>query len=148
MTTIAYRDGVMAADTRAYSATRFPVGQKVKIKRLDDGTLIGCSSVVPGQGEAVINWYAAGADPTAPPIVESKTSLLAIKPNGEVFFANDSWFISGPLTGEFFAIGSGNEYALGAMAMGASAERAIEIACDLDVWSAKPVMVLRLGDAA
>lgn len=144
MTTIAYRDGIMAADSRAYSGNRFPVGEKTKIRLLDDGTLIGVSSTVPGEGEAVIQWFAAGADPKDGPSASPKHTLLAVRPGGEVFFADDSYFISGPLKAEFFAIGSGGEYAQGAMAMGASAEQAVRIACRLDPWSAEPVMVLEL----
>lgn len=147
MTTIAFRDGVMAADTRAYTGGRPPIGRKVKIQRLDDGTLIGCSSTTPGQGEAVIRWFAAGADPHNTPPGEAKTTLLAVKPNGEVYFASDSYNLSGPLSGDYFAIGSGDSYALGAMAMGASAERAVEVACDLDVWSEGPITTLVLGAA-
>lgn len=144
MTTIAYRDGVMAADSRAYSGGRPPIGCKAKIKRLADGTLIGVSSTVPGRGEAVIAWFEAGANPEKVPPGDPSHRLLAVKPGGEVLFSHDAYSISGPLTGEFFAVGSGEEYALGAMAMGASAERAVEVACDLDVWSALPITVLKL----
>ena len=105
MTTIAYRDGVMAADSRAYSGTRFPVGSKVKCRRLEDGTLLGISSTVPGEAEAVARWFEAGADPKAGPASEPKHTLLAVRPNGEVFYSDDSYFLSGPLSGEFFAIG-------------------------------------------
>lgn len=50
MTTIAYRNGVMAADTRAYSGGKLPIGTKTKIERLEDGTLLGVSSITPGGG--------------------------------------------------------------------------------------------------
>lgn len=146
MTTIAYRDGVMAADSRAYTGNRAPIGRKTKVRRLLDGTLIGCSSLIPGQSEAAINWFENGADASDPPPGDCKTAILAVRPGGEVFFSSDSWFLSGPLHGEFFAIGSGNEYALGAMAMGASAERAVELACELDIWSAAPITVLKLRE--
>lgn len=143
MTTIAYRDGVLAADTRGYSGSRVPIGTKAKIRRLDDGTLVGCSSVIPGAVEAIIAWYAMGTH-TAPPVLkENKFSLLVVRPSGEAFLASDNFLLSGPLTAEFFAIGSGEEYAIVAMAMGASAERAAEVGCECDVWSALPVMVLR-----
>lgn len=43
-----------------------------------------------------------------------------------------------------WALGSGGEYALGAMAAGASAKRAVEIACALDVSSGMGVDTLTL----
>lgn len=144
MTTIAYTAGIMAADTRAYAGFNTPLGRKTKIRRLDDGTLIGCSTNQVGLGEAVMDWYAAGADPKSTPDVEqTKFSLLVVKPNGEAFYAFDNFLIAGPIHGEYFAIGSGEGIAHGAMRAGASAERAVEIAADTDVWTGLPVITLR-----
>ena len=36
---------------------------------------------------------------------------------------------------DFWAVGSGEEYALGAMAMGASAAQAVEVASQFDVYT-------------
>jgi len=47
---------------------------------------------------------------------------------------------------EFFAIGSGAAIALGAMAFGASAEVAVEIACRYDTCSGPPVVRASLND--
>lgn len=137
MTTIVYRDGKMAADSRAYAGDKHPIGNKVKIRRLKDGTLIGCSTTIPGGGEAVLDFFEKGrpADFTVP---ESFTFLMA-KPNGEVFYATDSDFLSGPLTGDFFAIGSGEAYAHGALEMGATAVEAVRVACKCDTFTALPI---------
>jgi hypothetical protein len=143
MTTITYRAGVMAADSRAYAGYNAPLGQKTKIRRLDDGTLIGCSSVQPGMGEAVLEWYGRGAKIEDAPKGEAKFTLLAVKPDGAAYFASDSFNLSGPIRAEFFAIGSGEGAAHGAMHAGATAERAVEIACLVDVWSGLPVITLR-----
>lgn len=43
------------------------------------------------------------------------------------------------LEGRFFAIGSGAKLALAAMEMGASARRAVEIACKYDLYSRPPI---------
>jgi hypothetical protein len=144
MTTIAYRQGVMAADTRAYAGFNGQLGEKTKIRRLPDGTMIGASTNQVGLGEALLNWYEAGADPAKAPgkLNESKFTLLVVKPEGEAFYAYDTFMLSGPVRAEFYAIGSGAEYALGAMAHGAGPEYAVEIACQYDVWSAAPVMAL------
>lgn len=147
MTTIAYRHGVMAADSRAYAGFNAALGSKTKIRRLEDGTLIGCSSNQVGLGEAVIDWYVRGAKPDdAPKSAEINLSLLVVKPSGEAFFANDGFHLSGPIRADFFAIGTGHAAAQGAMHMGASAQEAVEIACRVDVWSGLPVVVLRHHD--
>jgi hypothetical protein len=146
MSTIVYRAGVMASDSRAYGGGRAPVGTKAKIHRLPDGSLIGVSTTVPGQGEALALWVANGADPAKPPpgITDVKATILLVRPNGEVFYADDSLYFSGPLAGPYWAIGSGGEFALGAMEMGADPERAVEVAIKLDPWSDGAVDVLHL----
>ena len=144
MTTIAYKAGIMAADTRAYAGFNTPLGHKHKIRRCADGTLIGCSTNQVGLGEAVLSWYEGGADPDRAPKAASevKFTLLAVKSNGEAFYGYDSFFLSGPITAECFAIGSGEGVAHGAMRAGASAVRAIEIASEIDVWTGLPVDVI------
>lgn len=143
MTTIAYKAGIMAADTRAYAGFNSPIGEKRKIRRLADGTLIGCSTSQVGLGEAILDWYEAGADPeNAPKVAERKFTFLAVKRTGDGYYANENFLLSGPLKAEFFAIGSGEGAAHGAMRAGADAKRAVEIACEIDVWSGLPVMTL------
>lgn len=143
MTTIAYKAGVMAADSRAYAGFNSPLGAKRKIRRLPDGTLIGCSTNQVGVGEAVMDWYAAGADPEkAPSLSETKFTFLAVRPNGQAFYAYDGFTLSGPISGSCFAIGSGEGIAHGAMRAGATAKRAVEIACDCDVWTGRPVVTI------
>lgn len=142
MTTIVYRNGVMACDSRAYSGGSMPIGSKSKIERLDDGTLLGVSSTIPGGAEAIRQWYKDGMPKDCNYNLPDRFSLLVAKLNGSIFMANDNLMISGPLMGEYFAIGSGSEYALGAMAAGLGPEQAVKIACELDVWSSEPIFAL------
>lgn len=44
----------------------------------------------------------------------------------------------------WFAIGSGRQYAIGALANGATTDKAVEIACQFDPYSKTPVETLRL----
>ena len=142
MTTIAYRNGIMASDSRAYSGGSIPIGNKSKIECLEDGTLIGVSSTIPGGSEIIKQWFKDGF-PTKPDyLLPERFTLLVAKLNGSIFYASDNPMISGPLMGEYFAAGSGAEYALGAMANGATAEEAVKIACQLDVWSSEPTFIL------
>jgi 20S proteasome alpha/beta subunit len=146
MTTIVYRGGVMAADSRAYGGYNVSLGSKIKIRRLPDGTLVGCSSTQPGLGEAIVEWYARGARPVAAPNKgDGKFSLLVVRPDGTALYANDGFYLSGPLAAPFFAIGSGEGPAMGAMHAGCSAKQAVEIACKVDVWSEPPIVTLTHG---
>lgn len=143
MTTIAYRGGVLAADSRAYSGGAAPIGAKVKIHRLPDGTLFGVSSNNVGADTLLRRWVEGGCQPAeSGDLKPDSFSVLLIRPDGAVFYANDNLDLSGPLSAPFFAIGSGKEAALGAMVMGADARRAVEVACELDMWSGGPVTVL------
>lgn len=140
MTVIAYRNGIMAADSRAFTGGRTPIGQKMKIRRLSNATLVGASSSIPGGGEAAIKWFAGGRKAEDP--LPEKFTLLAVNRDGDAFYATDSRFVSGPIKAPYFAIGSGEEFALGAFATGASAKDAVRIAIQHDVWSDFPIQVL------
>ncbi|MER8455843.1 hypothetical protein NKH24_06850 [Mesorhizobium sp. M1300] len=136
----------MAADSRAWSGHHgHPIGQKIKIRRLDDGRLIGASSNGPGTTEAVLEWYESGADPEKAPkdIDRDFVALLVVHPDGIAQIAYDHWRLSARLTAPWFTIGSGKEYAWGALAMGATADQAVEIACRADTCSAPPITTLR-----
>lgn len=144
MTTIAYRDGVLAADSRAYSGDKVPIGSKTKVHRMADGSLLGVSTTSVGGDQLIRRWVEAGSLPVASTDLKPDAfTALLVKPDGSVWYASDNMEWSGPLTGEFFAIGSGEQFALGALVMGASVERAVEAGIELDPWSAGPVTVLR-----
>lgn len=141
MTTIVYHDGVMYADSLAYQG-RYdaPIGTKSKIYVAKDGTAIGVSSSCVGAGEQILRWYEDGQDPKGLPAGSpSDCQILMVKRDGSVFYAKDSLCFSGPLTGDFWAIGSGDRYALGAYRAGVSARTALEIAISIDPFSGLPV---------
>lgn len=52
--------------------------------------------------------------------------------------------LANSVQGDFFAIGSGSQLALAAMMAGAGPERAVEIACELDPSSGRPVNSINL----
>lgn len=143
MTTIAYKDGIMAADSRAYSGGARPIGAKVKVQRLKDGTLIGCSSNVAGGAETVRRWAEAGHPVDFAEGLPATFTLMIAKPSGEVYYACDTLHVSGPLDAPFFSIGSGCEFAIGAMDFGACAVEAIRVACRQDVWSDLPIFAVK-----
>ncbi len=135
MTTIAYRGGWMVSDSRAFSGERLPIGTKDKLFSLQDGGCVGVSSSNPGVSERLVRWLDAGSPEKDYPLEGANFVALLVSATGEVFYYKDSQFPSGPLKTDFFAIGTGAEYAMGAMAQGASAIDAVHIAIQLDVWS-------------
>jgi hypothetical protein len=125
---------------------------KTKIARLGDGTLVGVSTTEPGIGEAVIGILAEHRN-----MHEARDELLAlgdklklqalvIRPNGHVYYLSDSPYPSGPLRGAFFAIGSGSEYAIGALSAGAGAEEAVRIAAEHDAWTNAEIEILEIQE--
>ena len=151
MTTIAYRDNQMATDSRAYSGVgSMPIGSKNKLHRISDGTLLGVSTTRPGLSELVVEYFQACIDDPdkeheQPAVDKHHLILLLVKPNGDVFFACDSLMLSGPIEAEYFAIGSGCDYAMGAMAMGAKPAVAVATAIKHDVYSGYPIRTTKLG---
>lgn len=146
MTTITYRAGYLAADTRAYSGNKPPIGRKTKIF-YDPDIKIACgtSSSLPGFGEKFWLWL-SGQEGDIEFAKDAEFTSLTIQ-DGEVFIYENSLFPTGPLEADYFAIGTGREYAMGAMEMGASAPEAVRVSCKLDVWSADPIMVIDVRDA-
>jgi len=147
MTTIVYRDGVMAADSRAYKDRYTSLGVKMKIRRLRNGTLVGCSTSNNGMPEAVTAWYDEGM-PNGPKGLQDLFSmtekpgfeLIAVDRDGIATYI-DGTCLPTSAKAPYHAIGSGDGYALGAMAAGKTAPQAVLIACQFDCLSAPPIYV-------
>lgn len=150
MSTIVYRDGIMAGDGRAYTGNSAEIGSKAKIRRLSTGVLVGVSSQGPGTGERLFAWleqHLAKSDSFAAIDWEETSSLqnlgkftmLAVVSDHVAYLFEDNLFPSGPIKAPYYAIGSGREYALGAMVIGCCAVDALRAACKLDVWSDFPI---------
>ena len=111
MTTIAYKDGVLAADTRVTAGTTiFPNESKIV-----EGVGIA------GSWEAVCALRNGQAMP--------KKGWEALTVAGTMFDSGGEQTLP---EGDFWAIGSGAHFALGAMAMGATPEEAVKIAARYD----------------
>lgn len=147
MTTIVYRDGIIAADSRAYSGCPTPIGNKCKLFVLEDESVIGISTTEPGQSETIaeaLNKSESyqGAEPI---LQELKFQALRVLKDGSVFYYCDSMNPSGPLTQEYFAIGSGDHYALGAMSQGARAVDAVLAASVFDPYTNDVITAYEIG---
>ena len=129
MTAIAYRNGVMAADSLiCFGDTKTYDPNKV---RLVKGHLIGISGEDCPDLKAFDRWYfrkskrldAFGGEFTAL-VVTPKMEVLLVESDGSVH----------PLKQEFWAIGAGADICLGAMDTGANAARAVQAAIK---WNSK-----------
>ena len=68
--------------------------------------------------------------------------VVVFSRDGGTIYEDGGWQPVGDA--EFYAFGSGDAFAMGAMAMGATAEQAVEVATRFDVYSGGPITVLSL----
>ena len=130
MTTIAFKDGKMAADRQ----TDAPAGNtgKTKLRRRDDAVYAGAGFSC--DIAALADWY-FGDRKELPKYITGKNDdpdaqLLIMHDDGRMFWTG--WGCNPQEVSGNVAIGSGSQYAVGAMAAGASAVEAVEIAAKFD----------------
>lgn len=130
MTTIAYRDGVMAGDS-LITSDNVRCGYMRKIARRDDGALCGvCGSA--SLLRAILAWFLSGEPADGrPQITDNDACFIIVRTNGRVESHDQRGFSDD--TAPFFALGSGRELAMGAMAAGATAIEAVRAAAKLDI---------------
>lgn len=143
MTTIAYRDGVMAADSQVTSGNRKL--RTSKARRLKGGGLIG------GTGNLahvlkLFRWADGGlrrGNKPEFPDGGADAECLLVKADGTVWLLDEELE---PMQFEdpFLAIGSGGPYAMAAMECGRTPEEAVEVAAKFDAATSGPVQVWRL----
>ena len=141
MTTVAFKDGQLAADT-LHTTQGSRAGYQRKILR-QGRCLIGYAGAA-SNFEAFRNWLATGA---LGKFTSQDGNVFIIPPTGFSICWEDGdtpWRETQP----YWALGSGGEYAMGAMTAGATAEEAVRIACQHDTGSGGDVTVLyRHGSA-
>lgn len=148
MTTIAYRDGILAADQAIFDRDTY-CGQTVKIHRAGCGAIGGVAGCF-GDASTFREWMSGVVvvdfnDNPPPQFENENTEALLIKPDGSVFWIGPGkrWVQQ---WADYHAIGSGFRIAMGALAAGASAPKAVQIAGDLDAYTRGPFNMLKLDD--
>lgn len=142
MTTIAYRAGIIAADSLAVINNNRCPGECRKIWRMKDGCLLGISGELNPLLDAITGTSAMIEIRALPPY--GNNGILCVSIDGQVRVQeNGKWHSRGIV--EYYAIGSGSPAALGALASGASAEQAIKAAAETDVFTGGPIHVLTFG---
>lgn len=141
MTTIVYKNGIMAADTREVSGGT--ARRCTKLYKFGS-TIIGTAGDS-YSGMVFVEWWKAGcpADdkPDLTSLAEDEDFECLVWHNGKLWVVNRLFVMVEVVLDDypFFAIGSGSDIATGALAMGASAKRAIEVAADFDINTGLPV---------
>jgi hypothetical protein len=141
MTAIAYRDGVMVADTEMSIGN--VKSRCVKIAK-KNGHLIGmCGSDCPPLA-MFVTAFGKKDEEAKKLLKEFKFAALVVTPKGEMQLWTQSMTFE-PLQTPFYAIGSGSEVAIGAMEMGASSRRAVLAAIKWAPGVSGPMTTLRLS---
>jgi ATP-dependent protease HslVU (ClpYQ) peptidase subunit len=118
-------------------------GQITKLLRLSNGEVLSWTGHLQNC-LGMQHWYLAGAKPS-----EWGNYRVDTEAHAELIILSEEglWTFSGPygvrVEDPFVAIGSGAEYAMAALAMGATAEQAVEIASRFDNCCGLGVDVMR-----
>lgn len=156
MTIIAVKNGIMASDSKCTDDYFGFLTKCQKIYRLDNGALLGtagdgdCRSLIALLSRSRCTMRTVSL-PTKEQLAETKTGFHGILafPNGRTFMvyldlreAGDSAEWDGQIVEMeegVCAVGSGYQYALGAMRAGATAAQAVAAACHYDSFCGLPV---------
>lgn len=76
------------------------------------------------------------------PVLDASFEGLVVFASGECIRLEDK-LIALPVHEPFFALGSGRDFALAAMALGQTAEQAVVLAAQFDLWTGLPVETIR-----
>ena len=160
MSTIAFKDGVIAADTQLTDSEDYFLCECEKVKRFTNGSLL--ASV--GDDDIrdlyplfnIDNYSLENEQWSIYHLLPSRSELAALQINYTGLFLynreifkididkeNDDWYgnISKLNWESNYAIGSGSKFALGAMLNGATAEEAVKIAAKVDVYTSSNVLI-------
>lgn len=139
MTTVACNGRLMSADGLVTREGMIVALDRVKLYRAKDGAILGVAGTS-GFEAALLEWWEAGAEGAFPHGKEA--NALILKPDGSCVFIGDCGFPTEQSLPT--AIGSGCEYALGAMDAGADAEQAVIIAAYRNPTTGGKVTTFRL----
>ena len=143
MTTIAYRDNVMAADTSCLNSEGTNEHGIRKVWRVH-GCLVGCSGAF-CDIQRFIQWLKEGAyDDDTRKVMEGFDAIV-VQPSGRIStFDGYTTIPIRPLHQKYIAIGSGGAVALGAMFAGADAITAVKAAVRHNIQTKAPIRSYRL----
>jgi hypothetical protein len=129
MSVIVWDGKTLAADMQvSYGSTACKIS---KIRKLKDGTILATTGSE-CSGALMMQWYETGADFSKYPVCQSDkddwSRLVVVLPDGQVS-CYEKYPVRIGVIQIPMAWGSGQDFALGALAMGADARKAVGIAC-------------------
>lgn len=140
MTTLAYRAGVLAADGRMCADCIIDSDEIVKVFKGQDGTIYGIVGSAAATRMAV-DALLKGRDP--PALAKDDGAVIMVRKDRTVhIYEYGGWIDLGKL--RYCAWGSGGQIAKGALAMGASVVKAVEIAASLDVHTGGKIRTVEI----
>jgi len=145
ISTIAYRDGVIASDSLVMCG-HIRAGYTKKITKTSEGYLLGAAGSLADLNKFFDVFEANQSED----IVFSKDmdfdnfEGMIVTPKGKVYIVENSGYPF-HIEADYYAVGSGTELAKGAMAMGASSVDAVKVAIELSNESGGKVNVERLN---
>lgn len=155
MTTIAFRDGIMAADSRETidteaGGTRLRSCEKlfrktIKVGKRREEHLLGFFGES-SPALVYLDWYGSGK-PMPAMFADMDADFGCLIYSWRGLFEVDAYCRPEKVIEKFWAVGSGAKAALGAMHAGASARKAVAIACLIDPFSAPPISFMSLRDS-
>jgi hypothetical protein len=140
VTTIVYKDGVMAGDTAIFDRGTY-CGSTAKVFRRKDGALIGIAGRL-GELIAYKDWFLNGEHGDRPKFADDESEALIVRPDGTMWWVGQSDICQ--ITAAYACIGTGFKLAVGALEAGATVEEAMWIAMRLDSMTREPMNVVKL----
>lgn len=140
MTTIATDGKTMAGDGQGEACHTIICTNRAKVARLSDGSLFGSA----GRGAdniAMIDWLEGGCEGKKPNL--KSFSGLRLFPDGRLEYWSEEVNVPTPVDAPC-AVGSGMDFAIGAMEAGLSPEAAVGIAAKRDPGTGGKITVFRL----
>jgi hypothetical protein len=153
VTTICYKDGIMAADSCVSIETEAGGARKFRCVKLyrkgskkDEAVIALFGESSPGM--VFLDWYGSGKPAPTEMFGHMSSDFGALILTRKGLFEADAYCRLDRVEEKFYAVGSGAKAALGAMHSGASARLACSIACKIDPYSAPPIAWMSLSDPA
>lgn len=149
MTTVAYRDGIMAADSMLTIGDTRLAHAAAKLVAASDGSIAGASGDT-SLCQAFLQWVESESMSCCVPppaaIGDFRYTGIVVSPGGTVLLYDGSPHPIRLEPAPYIAIGSGRDAALGAMAMGASAAAAVAIASEIDIYTGGRITTVSLRE--
>ena len=142
MTTVVYRDGVMASDSQYVENDTIIPGHHPKVFRLPGGGLMGYCGLVEIAYQVLKVIEDSKPLDALDEFFSHNTTILIVHETGKISYTNGREWT--PLKAPYVAIGSGSPVAYGALALGASAKQAVQVAIKHDTGTGGRVQALEL----